>query len=356
MEATLLLLILVSSFFLGGKSPKAALVAAIATCIWYIMRWRAQKARQAAAPRLSPEDLATLGGDEAHDILLVLQPRGEGLSRRLGRLIIVIMVIVGLNLILGWTGFSAHPVLRDWPGQDTVWTAAYEEALEKWNFEEALKLNRSRQRIPLRKDERAILELEEVAILTDWGDALREAGNEEGGLEALRKAHRLAEKYQQTVQANVLATAIAPTFTPTPTDTPTVTPTSTSTNTPTPTDTPTATPTDTPEPTDTPTPLPSPTPRPTYTPYPTFTPEAETPPLDLTKCTEVQVENELGVSGSFQAWNCDDWGLYGQWQPTAEMNSIGGKLPQAYHSGSIGAFYLCPPVDAGQPYTAKTCD
>ncbi len=115
----------------------------------------------------------------------------------------------------------------------------------------------------------------------------------------------------------------------------------------------------------TPTAVPSPTPMPTYTPAPTATPQPtatplppdpERPPLDLSKCEAQEVSNEFAAGGQLQAWDCGEWGWYGQWQPSDDMNSIGGRLPQAYHS-SKGGFKLCPPAGESQTaYTAVSCD
>ena len=120
---------------------------------------------------------------------------------------------------------------------------------------------------------------------------------------------------------------------------------------------PTATPYPTPTPRPTTTPMPTWTPYPTSTPMPTATPDVGRPPLDFSRCTEVLVNNSLEVSGVLRAWECGDWGCYGQWQPVGEENPIGGRLPQLYVSSSVGRFYLCPPVGENQDvYTEKECD
>lgn len=144
---------------------------------------------------------------------------------------------------------------------------------------------------------------------------------------------------------------------------------------PTPTPLPTSTPgpTSTPQPTWTPQPpLPTYTPPPvppTYIPYPTPLPTATPPPvpvfptveggppLDFSKCHEVVVDERLGAPGEFHAWDCSEWGWYGQWQPGSGDNPIGGHLPQIYVSSVCGRFYLCPPKGGESgPYTATNCD
>ena len=349
---------------LGSWSPQAIGVPLVAFIV--VMSWKRLSARQMrqAEPEYSSEELAVLRSVGVEAQTSSSTP-GSGI-RRVGvvfkRQMVFVLIVTVIHLALRLTGLSAQPVLRDWPGQDSWWEAAYTVAMKEDEFEEALSLNRQRQRKPLRSNERVVLELEEVNILSEWGYTLRAAGQEEVAMERLTEAYNLATRREQMVQAEPLSTAIAPTFTPTPTDTPTNTPTPTSTSTPTPTSTSTPTPTstntptDTPEPTSTPTPQPTWTRQPTYTPPPSPTPEPDKPPLDYTRCADVTVENPLGVSGVFRAWDCGTWGFYGDWKPSEELNPVGGELPQPYHSGAIGSFKLCPPVEGQQlPYTAKVC-
>lgn len=262
---------------------------------------------------------------------------GENKGAILIQSVLLALLLVVIALLLSWL-LSFTPVYGMFYDQDyQIFTHDLDVLIEAGDLESAV--SRIDQRL-----EQPLSQAKQLKLAKRKYELYIELGRRETWTVAKEAYFALAEDTANTwgldpSLANAERRAVMPTPTPQPTFTPW----------------PTQTPWPTLTPVKTPTPMPTYTPYPSPTPAPTQEPDQERPPLDFSRCTESKVDNVLKVEGEFWAWDCGDWGWYGQWQPSSSTNPIGGKLPQPYVANS-GHFYLCPPkADQTQPYTAKKC-
>lgn len=291
---------------------------------------------------------------------------GLDLASGLLRGFILSVVVFGLTAFIGWGGSMIgfedflSGLIYDRDFKQLIYDIELLERVE--SYQAAIDLADQWLAKPLSREKQVILAKMKVKDLLALGD---KAATWEEQVHYFSLAKETAERWKLDPSLVALADAeeraVQPTQTPLPAPTPLPTPTPW----PTPTDRPTWTPA--PTPTERPTYTPQPPP-PTWTPFPTPPPTVTSMPPTATleptpsprppwsDCTGATVDNRIGAAGNFWAWNCGKWGWFGQWQPSAELNPVGGVLPQKYVSGARG-FYLCPPNGAHpRPYTAVTCD